>query len=274
MGEVEERLKNVIARDGSAHLTLIDPEKQTPETAAQIASDAAEAGTDGVMVGGSTRAGGRLLDDTVLAIKKATELPVILFPASEAGISKYANAIFFMSMLNSRDPYFITGAQHLGAPLVKQFKIEALPVGYLLVEPGGAAGRVGKADLIPRNKPELAIAYALAAQYLGMRFIYLEAGSGADRPVPIEMAGAVRKAIDVTLIVGGGIRTPKAASERVKAGADIVVTGTVVEHAEDRRAKTGEIVKAIKSAGGVWHKRYTRRPSCGEEIRACDRYQE
>lgn len=247
MGRVQEYLKNTIARDGAAHLTLIDPAKQTPAVAGEIASDAAEAGTDGIMVGGSTKAGGKLLDETVLSIKKATKLPVILFPGSEAGVSRHADAIFFMSMLNSWDPYFITGAQKLGAPLVKKYGLEPLPMAYLLVEPGGMAGKVGKADLIPRSKPELAVAYALAAQYLGMSFVYLETGSGADRPVPVEMVRAVDEATDVTLIVGGGIRTPEAAAERVRAGADIIVTGTLVEHAKDRKTKIREIVKAIKS---------------------------
>ena len=247
MGRVQEHLKNTIARDGAAHLTLIDPAKQTPAGAGEIVSDAAEAGTDGIMVGGSTKAGGELLDETVLSIKKATKLPVILFPGSEAGVSRHADAIFFMSMLNSRDSYFITGAQKLGAPLVKQFGLEPLPMAYLLVEPGGMAGKVGKADLIPRSKPEIAVAYALAAQYMGMSFVYLEAGSGADRPVPVEIVRAVDEATDVTLIVGGGIRTPEAAAERVRAGADIIVTGTLVEHAKDRKAKIREIVKAIKS---------------------------
>jgi len=249
--KVEERLMKAVTRDGAAHLTLIDPAKQEPKVASEIASDAASAGSDGIMVGGSTRAGGEVLDQTVLAIKKATKLPVILFPASEAGVSKHADAIFFMSLLNSRDPYFITGAQKHGAPLVKKFGLEPLPMAYIIIEPGEAAGRVGKAELISRDKPELAAAYALAAQCLGMRFVYLEAGSGAATPVPVEMVKEVRSAIDVTLIVGGGIRTAEAAAERVKAGADIIVTGTLVERAADRVKKIFEIVKAIKSAGGA-----------------------
>jgi phosphoglycerol geranylgeranyltransferase len=246
---VEERLKQTINRNGAAHLTLIDPEKQEPKIAGEMAADAASAGTDGIMVGGSTRAGGEVLDQTVLAIKKVTDLPVILFPASEAGVSRHADAIFFMSLLNSRDPYYITGAQRLGAPIIKKFGLESLPMAYILIEPGGAAGKVGKAELIPRDKPELAAAYALAAQHLGMRFVYLEAGSGADRPVPAEMVKAARDVIDVTLIVGGGIKTPEAAAERVKAGADIIVTGTLVERAADRVKKIAGIVKAIKSSG-------------------------
>lgn len=249
--KVEERLKRIIARDGAAHLTLIDPARQKPKIAGEIASDAEAAGSDGVMVGGSTRAGGKLLDQTVTEIKRAADLSVILFPSGAAGVSRHADAIFFMSMLNSKDPYFITGAQKLGAPVVKRFKLEPLPMAYLLVEPGGVAGRVGKADLIPRNNPELAVAYALAAKCLGMRFVYLEAGSGADRPVPVEMVRAVREAVDLTLIVGGGIRTPEAAAERVKAGANIIVTGTLVEQAKNRRARIQEIVKSIKSSCGA-----------------------
>lgn len=232
-------------------MTLIDPAKQSPKIAGEIASDAERAGSAGIMAGGSTRAGGKLLDQTVCAIKKKVKLPVILFPAGEAGISRHADAIFFMSMLNSRDPYFISGAQRLGAPFVRKFKLEALPMAYLVVEPGGAAARVGRAGLIPRDKPELVVEYALAARYLGMRFVYLEAGSGAGVPVPVDMVKAVRRVIDRALIVGGGIRTPEAASDRVKAGADIIVTGTIVERSADRVARIKGIVKAIKACGGA-----------------------
>jgi phosphoglycerol geranylgeranyltransferase len=244
--KVEERLREIIARDGAAHLTLIDPAKQEPRVAGEMASDAAEAGTDGIMVGGSTRAGGELLDRTVLEVKKVVDLPVILFPASEAGVSRHADAVFFMSLLNSEDPYRISGAQRLGAPLVKEFGLEPIPMAYLIVEPGGAAGRVGKAKPIPRDGVELATAYALAAQYMGMRFVYLEAGSGAEEPVPVEMVEGVKGAADVVLVVGGGIRTPETAADRAKAGADIIVTGTLVEGVQDRVRKIGEIVRAIK----------------------------
>ena len=258
MGKVEEHLLGVISREGAAHLTLIDPAKQLPAEAGKIASDAARAGTDGIMVGGSTRAVGKLLDETLLEVKRAVDLPVILFPPSEAGLNKRADAVFFMSMLNSRDPYFISGAQRKGAPIVKEFGLEPIPIAYLVVEPGGEAGRVGKADLIPRSRPEVAVAYALAAQYLGMRYVYLEAGSGAKQSVPVTMVKAVRKATDVKIIVGGGIKTPEAAAELVRAGADLVVTGTVVERAEDRVKRVSELVGAIKSAGGASRRKCTR----------------
>jgi len=249
--KVERYLRRVISKDGAAHLTLIDPDKQDPGEAGVIASQASDAGTDGIMIGGSTRAEGETLDQTVLQIKKETKLPVILFPASERGISRYADAIFFMSLLNSRDPYFISRAQSLGAPIVKKFGIEPIPMAYLVVEPGCAAGRIGKAELIPRDDFDLAAAYALCGQYLGMRFVYLEAGSGAKTPVPAGMVRKVRETTDVVLVVGGGIRTPKVAAERVRAGGDIIVTGTIVEDSEGRREKIAEIVEAIKSSGGA-----------------------
>lgn len=250
MIKVEKYLSKVIARDGAVHLTLIDPDKQEPKIAGKIAEEATIAGTDGIMVGGSTETTNQL-DQTVLSIKDATGLPIILFPDSERSISKHADAIFFMSLLNSRNPYFIIGAQRLAAPLIKKFGLQLLPMAYLIIEPGQKAGRIGKANLIPRNDSDLAATYALAGQYLGMKFVYLEAGSGAKEPVPVEMVRVVRKTINAKLIVGGGIRTPKAAADRVKAGADIIVTGTLVERFADRVARIGEIVRAIKACGGA-----------------------
>jgi len=248
---VEEQLKKIISRDNAAHLTLIDPDKQEPEESGEMAIQASDAGTDGIMVGGSTQATGELLDQTVAQIKEKVDLPVILFPASEAGVSRHADAIFFMSLLNSKDPRYITGAQVRGAPLVNKFGLESIPMAYLIVEPGGAAGKVGKAELIPRDDLDLAVAYALAAQYLGMRFVYLEAGSGAKEPVPSEMIEEVSNSTDVVLIVGGGIRKPETAANQVKAGAEIIVTGTIIEEATDITKKIKEIVGAIKASGGA-----------------------
>jgi phosphoglycerol geranylgeranyltransferase len=137
------------------------------------------------------------------------------------------------------------GAQILGAPLVKKFGIEPIPLGYLIVGEGGTAGVVGKAIPIPYNKPELAAAHALAGQYLGMRFIYLEAGSGAKNPVPADMIRAVRHYVDIPMIVGGGIRSREQALAAASAGADIIVTGNVVEESGMRR-RVSEIIEGIK----------------------------
>ena len=152
-----------------------------------------------------------------------------------------------MSLLNSMNPYWIIGAQALGAPLVKKMGIEILPMGYIVVEPGGTVGWVGDAKLIPRNKPDIVAAYSMAAECLGMRLLYLEAGSGADKHVPESMIAAVKKMTDLIVIVGGGIRDGETAAKVAKAGADIVVTGTVVEDCSDVKNKIEELVYGVKS---------------------------
>ncbi len=232
-----------------AHFTLLDPAELEPKQAAELAEHAIAGGTDAVMVGGSAGVDRELLDECVRAIRVVADehgKPVILFPGDVSGISKHAHAIFFMSLLNSRNPYYITGAQAIGAHAVKRSGIEPVPMGYIVVEPGGAVGWVGDAKLIPRSKPELAAGYALAAEYLGMRLVYLEAGSGAESPVPAEMVRLVKNSIGVPLIVGGGIRSAEDARATAKAGADVVVTGTAVEGAEDAEERVREFVRAIR----------------------------
>jgi phosphoglycerol geranylgeranyltransferase len=246
---VEERLNKIVEKEGAVHLTLIDPDSQSPELAGKIAKEAYLGGTDAVMVGGSTGATGITVEQTVQAIKSVCDLPVILFPGNAGGLAPGADAVFFMSLLNSRDVNYITTNQAIGAPIVYKQGIEPISMAYIVIEPGGAAGWVGDARLIPRNRPKLAVAYSLAAKYLGMHYIYLEAGSGADKPVPVEMVAAVKKAVGekTKIIVGGGIRDGITAKERVKAGADMIVTGTIVEQVDDVKGKIEEITEAIKS---------------------------
>jgi phosphoglycerol geranylgeranyltransferase len=248
VGPIEKYLLEKIEADGAIHITLIDPEEVTPPQASTIASKAKKSGTSAIMIGGSTFVSSAHLDKVVKAVKGAVKLPVILFPNNVTGITRYADAIWFMSLLNSVDPYFLMGAQVLGAPLIKRYCLEPIPLGYIIVGDGGTAGVVGKAVPIPYNKPELAAAHALAGQYLGMRFIYLEAGSGAKRPVPPSMISTVKQYIDVPLIVGGGIRTREQALAAASAGANIIVTGNIVENSGVRE-KVSEIV------GGIRHSR-------------------
>ena len=246
VGRVEKYLLEKIKSENSIHITLIDPEKVTAPQASAVAAKAKLGGTSAIMIGGSTFTSTKHLDNVVKAVKRTAKLPVILFPNNVTGISRYADAIWFMSLLNSVDPYFLVGAQILGAPMVKKYRLEPIPMGYIIVGDGGTAGVVGKAVSIPYNKPELAAAHALAGQYLGMRFIYLEAGSGARKPVPSGMIRAVKSYIDVPLIVGGGIKTRKQALTAAAAGADIIVTGNIVENTEVKD-KVSEIIKGIKS---------------------------
>ena len=244
IGTVESHLGKLIKDEGVAHLTLFDPEKLTPFAARKLALDVRKAGTSAAMVGGSTATSVYQLDAVVRAIK-TSKLPVILFPNDVAGLSQYADAVFFMSLLNSLNPYYLSGAQALGAPLVKRFRLEPIPLAYLIVGgDAGAAGFIGSANPIPYHKPELAAIYALAAEYLGMRFVYLEAGSGAKQSVPPQMVSTVKKTSRIHIIVGGGIRTPSQAKSLVDAGADLIVTGTIAEKESLRKLRG--IIRAIR----------------------------
>ncbi len=244
-GKVESYLLGKIREFGSVHITLIDPEEVVPSSVSKVVKNAFHSGTSAIMVGGSTFVSQSHLDAVLKAIKRTVSIPTILFPNNVTGISKYADAIWFMSLLNSVDPYFVIGAQILGAPLVKKFELEPIPMGYIIVGEGGTAGIIGKAIPVPYNKPELVVAHALAGQYLGLRFIYLEGGSGARDPVPPEMIKTVKKYVDIPIIVGGGIRTKEQSLLAVHSGADIIVTGNVTEDFNAHR-KISDIINSVR----------------------------
>jgi phosphoglycerol geranylgeranyltransferase len=244
MGPVESILQRNIEKRGCIHLALFDPEKSGKKLRAECAA-LENMGTTAVMVGGSTVASTQELDETIRTIKDSCALPVVLFPNGLSGISRLADAIFFMSLLNSSQTRFIIGAQAMGAPLVKRFKLETIPLGYILVgDSTTAVSSVSRAELIPYSKPEVAAAYALAAQYFGMRFVYLEAGSGAGKPVDVSMVREVSSELEIPLIVGGGIRTPQQAEALAGAGASAIVTGTVLE-----KEGTGQVAKIVAALG-------------------------
>ncbi|OGD44315.1 geranylgeranylglyceryl/heptaprenylglyceryl phosphate synthase [Candidatus Bathyarchaeota archaeon RBG_16_57_9] len=245
-GKVEKHLLKKIREDGCIHITLVDPDKSLGCDCATISREAEKGGTAAIMVGGSTLAAKEDLDAAVQEIKEKVKAPVILFPNGPMGVSRYADAIWFMSLLNSQNTYYIIDAHVISAPLVKRYGLEALPMGYIIVGEGCVAGYIGQARPISYRHPELAVGYGLAAETLGMRFVYLEAGSGARDPVPPLMVSTVKKHLGVPLIVGGGIRNPEAAAAASNAGADIIVTGTLVEEDSRVKEKIGAIVEAIK----------------------------
>ncbi len=236
---------------GRLHFTLIDPDKASPREAAEIASEAVKAGSDAILVGGSLGVLEHETDEIVRSVKPIG-LPVILFPGGLTNASRSADAVMFMTVLNSDDPYFNGIAQVQGAILALKLGLETLPTAYILVGHGGSAGFIARARIIPYDKPELVAAHALAGAMMGSRLIYLEAGSGAPRPVPPE-AIARSKALlekagytgETLLVVGGGFRSPEAAVAAARAGADVLVTGTLVEE-EPGRLK--EVVEAFKRA--------------------------
>ncbi len=243
LGKVEQYLQNEIKNHGTICLPLIDSENSTD--AVSVAKIVEERGASAILVGGSSAFDQIELTKLVGELKSTINIPVILFPGNVTGVSPKADAILFSSLLNSENTYFVTEAQALGALTVKKYAIEPLPTAYIIVGEGTAAWFVGRARGIPFNKPNLAVMYSLAAQYLGMRFVYLEAGSGAVEHVPQEMVSMVRKHYEGTIIVGGGIKSPEIAGQMAKSGADIIVIGSMIEKDDNWQEKFSSIVKAI-----------------------------
>ncbi len=228
MGRVHEYIADRLRR-GPLHMTLIDPDKARGLAAARVAAAAVAVGSDAIMLGGSTGISPDGIAETARAVKAAVPVPTIIFPESPASITAAADAIYFMSLLNSRSVDHVIRMQARSAKEIQRIGLEPLSLGYIIIAPGMRVGEVGQADPIPRESTDLAQSYALAAEFLGMQLVYLEAGSGAPSPVPAPMVRAVREVLHVPLIVGGGIRSGEDARALLSAGAQILVTGTVTE---------------------------------------------
>lgn len=227
---VHAKLLETASAKGAAYCVLVDPDKIAADALPAFAEQATTAGTDAFLVGGSL-----IVDDSfercIRTIKQHTNVPVVIFPGGVMQISKEADALLFLSILSGRNPEHLIGSQVLAAPIVKRIGLEAISTAYMLVESGRttSAEFMSNTRPLPRHKPDIAVAHAMAAEILGFKMIYLEAGSGAEHSVPEEMIGAVAKYCSVPLIVGGGLRTPEDAHRKVRAGAKFIVTGTVLE---------------------------------------------
>ena len=213
-----------------AYFVLIDPDKTGFDASVRLAVLAEQKGVDGILIGSSLLLHDNL-DRCLSAIKKEIKIPVIIFPGLLNTFSPNADAILFLNMISSRNAQLLIGEQVRAAPLIRKMGLEAISTAYILIESGKLTSvqYVSNSLPIPRDKPDILIAHILAAEYIGMKMIYLEAGSGAEETVPLEMIKRAKETTELPLIVGGGIRTPQAASMIAEAGADIVVTGTIME---------------------------------------------
>ncbi|HEV2192830.1 MAG TPA: geranylgeranylglyceryl/heptaprenylglyceryl phosphate synthase [Nitrosopumilaceae archaeon] len=246
MPNVESYLKDTLKRKKALLFVLIDSEISEVKSAVKLAKEVERIGASAILVGGSSATDQLGMAQTVKILKKSLKIPIILFPGNVTGVVPGADAILFSSLLNSDNPYFISQAQALGAPNVLKFGLEPLPTAYIIIGEGTSAWFVGSARTIPFEKSNLAAMYALSAQFMGMRFVYLEAGSGAKSNVKPEMVAAVRKVFKGFLIVGGGIKSAQTAAEIVKAGADAIVIGTMLEKGGSLKILS-DIVKAIQT---------------------------
>ncbi len=228
--KVYNNLIKTIENKGAAYLILIDPDKLPIDKVKDFVNLAESSGADGFLIGGSLMITNHF-NQFSEAVKSSTSLPVIIFPGSESQINENADALLYISLISGRNADQIFGKHVLAAPVIKQLNIEPISTGYMLIESGRmtTAEYVSGSKPIPRNKPEIAAATALAAEYMGFKLIYLEAGSGADNSVPDEMVKLVSKTVNIPVIVGGGIKSSSAAREKVKNGAKIIVTGNFFE---------------------------------------------
>jgi len=224
-----------ILKSKSLFLCLIDPDKQELSKSLEIALLYEEYGADALLIGGSIMMNNRF-SDAIFEIKKIVKIPLIIFPGIFNFVDPFADALLMLNMLSSRNPQVLINEQVRSAPLIYQSKLEVIPTAYLLIESGSLSSvqYMSHSFPIPRKKYDIAVAHSLAAQYMGQKIVYLEAGSGAELQVPNDMIRAVKNHIDIPLIVGGGIRMPEDAFEKVKAGADIIVIGTALENLENK----------------------------------------
>lgn len=227
---IYQYLLSVKEERGGGFLVLIDPDKNDEKEYLSLAEASQDCGVDAILVGTSFMLNTNF-SQAVKEVKKVTTLPVIIFPGSFAQITPHADAILFSSLISGRNPAYLIEEQVKGAPLVKRTDIEPIPTGYMLIESGSLTSvqYISHSSPIPRTKNDIACAHALAAQYLGMKLVYLEAGSGAKQTVPLEMVRAVADYIDIPVVVGGGLRTPKDCNVQIEAGASFVVVGNELE---------------------------------------------
>ncbi len=242
---VYEYLMRVRETRSAGFLVLLDPDRAPYIKLAEQVKSCEDAGVDGILVGTSLMMGNGF-HDAVSAISEAVSIPVIIFPGEKSQVDGDADAILFLSLLSGRNPELIIGEQVKSAPQIKAMGLEAIATAYLLIESGRMTSveYMSNTKPIPAEKSEIALAHAVAAEIFGMKFVYLEAGSGAERPVPDEMVKTVSSGVDIPVIVGGGIRTPETVSAKVAAGASFIVVGNHLERHEHH----AELVKLVKAA--------------------------
>lgn len=232
-----------IAGGEKLHFTLVDPDKVSRlDELEKLMDIASSAGTDAFLIGGSTSVTPEEAGATAEVLKKSG-LPVVVFPGNLNCLTPKADAVLFMILMNTMEPYYLMQVQVLAAPLIRKYGLETIPTGYIVFNTDTAVGHIGRVYPIPYSKPELVLAYALAAEMMGFKLLYLEAGSGAQSHIPPAFPGIVKKHTELITMVGGGIRSPDAALELIRAGADIIVTGTIMEKDPEKGVS---IIKTIK----------------------------
>lgn len=225
---------------------LVDPDKLSLSEVEQLALRASAAGVDFLFVGGSLLINNQL-DQCIKVLKEKSEIPVVLFPGNTLQMSWKADAILFLSLISGRNPEMLIGRHVIAAPYLKLSPLEVVSTGYMLIESGKptAVSYMSNSSPIPSDKDDIAMCTAMAGEMLGLKLIYLDAGSGALNTVPERMVENVKKSISIPLIIGGGIRTPEHAAAICRAGADMIVIGNVLENNYDALTAFAEAIHSF-----------------------------
>lgn len=249
MDSVYDYLISLCHSGRAGYMVLLDPEGRYRTGVENAVTVATKSGADAILIGGSQVASG-VFDTFAKKVKSETALPIIVFPGNAEQLSEHADAVFFLSLVSGRNPKYLIEEHVRAAPIISRTGLETIPVGYMVVESGGPTSVImeSETDPLDRSNTDLAVAHALAAKYLGMKMVYLDAGSGAKLPVPEEMISRVKDETGLPLIVGGGIRKPEVAESKVRAGADFIVTGNVTEENPDMAALFARAVHSGKKA--------------------------
>ena len=224
-------------------VVLIDPDKPTDEQIVEIVEKSVKVGVDFFFVGGSLLTTDSL-DNCINLIKKHCDIPVLIFPGNSLQISKWCDGFLLLSLISGRNAEMLIGRHVISAPYLKLYGNEIIPTGYMLIDGGKqtSVSYMSNTTPIPHDKDDIAMCTALAGEMLGLKIIYMDAGSGALEPISADMIAKVKKTIEIPLIVGGGINTPEKAANAAKAGADIIVVGNALEKSIDKLQEFADAV--------------------------------
>ena len=227
---VYQSLSDRKANGQKSFAVLVDPDKVDSKLISELSQLTSAAKVDFLLIGGSLVITDHL-DEVVQQFKRECNIPIILFPGSPLQVSRYADALLYLSMISGRNPELLIGQHVISAPFVRQSGLEIIPTGYMVVD-GGApttVSYISNATPLPSDKSEIAMCTAMAGEMLGMKLIYMDAGSGARKPITENMIRQVSQSVSVPLVVGGGITDPEKAYHNCKAGADVIVVGNAIE---------------------------------------------
>ncbi len=226
---ISELISKSISEGKKLFVLLIDPDQHNLESMVKVANNADKSGVDLIFIGGSLL--NNEINKSVEIIKSNTSIPILLFPGNLLQIANNADGILLLSLISGRNPDLLIGNHVIASAHIKRSKLEVLPTGYILIEGGKSTSveYMSNTKPIPSEKIDIATATAMAGEMLGLKYIYLEAGSGAKSSIHTKMISKVKENINIPLIVGGGIKSPENVTETINAGADMVVVGNIIE---------------------------------------------